>query len=139
MVVAARSHNCSATLGISSGYARCLLDILHNFLTMALNVATATSISSNVFILLREKRTEDLARCGSRPMFFNTREGSRAPELQAEPWLIAIPARSAYIRSVSQSTPKKAILLVFGTLGPSPLITLLGSARRPVSNLSWSF
>ena len=62
------------------------------------------------------------------PICVKTREGSRAPEEHADPCDAAMPAMSNCMRSVSPSTPKKAIFEVLEILGPSPLIAMLSKA-----------
>lgn len=48
-------------------------------------IEIARSTSSLVFIRLKENRSEERAIFGSTPIWMRTREGSRAPEEQAEP------------------------------------------------------
>ncbi len=80
-----------------------------SFLSLATMCAVrsiAMSISSRVFIRLKEKRIDERAVFRSIPMFVRTRDGSRLPELQAEPWAIGL--LNAY-PFVLQSSPFESI------------------------------
>lgn len=57
-------------------------------------------------------------------MCVKMREGSKAPDAHAEPWLAAMPARSSWMRSVSPSIPRKERFEVLGMRGALPLITM---------------
>ena len=60
-------------------------------------------------------------------MLVRMRDGSSAPDEQAEPWLAAIPAKSIAMRSSSPCTPGKERLQVLQMRCPMPL-TITGLA-----------
>ena len=83
-------------------------------------ISIARSISSRVLVRQSEKRMLDRAVLRSIPICVRTRDGSIAPEAQAEPWLTAMPAISRCISNVSPSMPGKAMFEVLEMRGPSP-------------------